>query len=325
MNTSLPNDWPLDTKERTGAQHPPIPHIAEPYQPVYRPMPERFAGPDSAHYKTNALYEQWVPNDFTVAHDGKRWHLFGITHPCPAGYLGEAFDPVTIHEAEWQLFHAVSADGKTLRELMVPESFAQHPQVLTVRDRPNEPREIWAPIVWKEGGVYRMLYSPDPFRSATSTDLFHWTPQGTAFTAGASGYARDPNVFVQGETVYILYIGRGGLFLRPFEEAQKDTPSMLLRAALPDQEMESPILLHRDGWFYLFYCEYVPVRDKNNAYAHHTVVVAASSLEGLACAEVLTTLPAHAPEVIQDEAGTYYLFSVEFPWRGVNLTRLAWQ
>jgi len=336
---------------------PPIPCIAGPYQNVYRPLPDVFQGPDSAHYVANRRYEEWVPNDFTIVHDGARWHLFGITHPKPEGYEGGAFDPKTIHEAEWQLFHAVSEEGSPLRELMRGGSFAQCPQVLSAVDRPAEQHEIWAPVVWKSGGGYRMLYSPNPFRYAESGDLWHWTPKGVAFREETIASQRDPYVFVSGGATYVVYLGERGLYIREFDEGGEfdksgdagDTvdavnssdsgdandaarllrfgPPTLLRAseAAAGVYMESPVIFQRHGFYYLLFCEYDPIRDARNAYASVTKVVAGETLESLAHADVLTTLPAHAPEIAIDADGAFYLASVEFPYRGVNLARLDWR
>ncbi|HML46871.1 MAG TPA: family 43 glycosylhydrolase, partial [Clostridia bacterium] len=310
------SDWRMDTRAEQLADRPRIPYVAECYQPVYRAKPDAFAGPDTAHFQQDAVYEDWVPNDFALIHDGLRWHIFGITHPCPPGYRGEAFDPATIHEGEWQLFHAVSESGAPLRDLMRPESFVQCPQVLRAKDRPDEPRGIYAPVVFKKDDAYWMLYSPDPFRWAESKDLFHWTPKGIAFTAGAQGYSRDPNIFHQDGTMYCIYLARGGLFIRTIDTEGQHGEHSLLRPSKPGIEAESPILFQKDGWWYLLYCEFDPKRDQRSAYGRLTRVYAAKTLNGLYDAPLLTTLPAHAPEVVQDFDGVWYLASAEFPWRG---------
>jgi beta-fructofuranosidase len=36
-------------------------------------------------------------------------------------------------------------------------------------------------------------------------------------------------------------------------------------------------------------------------------------------------LNAHAPEIFQDEAGHWYISSVEWPNRGVSVDRLSWE
>jgi beta-fructofuranosidase len=38
----------------------------------------------------------------------------------------------------------------------------------------------------------------------------------------------------------------------------------------------------------------------------------------------ITTLKSHAPEIFQDEAGNWYISSVEWPNRGVSVDKLEW-
>lgn len=69
------------------------------------PSPAVFAGPDSAHFKAGARYEEWVPNDFSVVRGQDGWHLLGITHPRPPRFRQPKDVPPEIHEAEWPVLH----------------------------------------------------------------------------------------------------------------------------------------------------------------------------------------------------------------------------
>jgi outer membrane receptor protein involved in Fe transport len=52
-------------------------------------------------------YDEWIPNDFSILRDGDTWHMVGITHPKPQGFVDAFNYEDGVHEAEFQLFHAV--------------------------------------------------------------------------------------------------------------------------------------------------------------------------------------------------------------------------
>lgn len=316
-------DWSVHRPEPRPEDGPRVPGLAGQYVPVYRPEAAVFSGPDSENYRAGRTYEHWVPNDFAVAECGGRWHLIGITHPLPDGYRGEQFDPKTIHEAEWQLFHAVSEPGG-LESLMRPDSFSQTQMLLPASERPGERREIYAPAIGRTGDRYTMIYSPDPFRRAVSEDLLTWCTAGFAFDGGAEGYARDPNLWLEDGEYRVTYLAQEGLCLRRSADLIRFGEPVLIRPRPEGVEMESPVLLRRDGYYYLFYCEYAPKLDVRSAYGHVTRVIAARTIEELYDAPILTTLPAHAPEIVLDDSGEAYIFSAEWPCRGVSMARLRW-
>ena len=39
----------------------------------------------------------------------------------------------------------------------------------------------------------------------------------------------------------------------------------------------------------------------------------------------VVVIDAHAPEIFQDEAGDWFISSVEWPHRGVSIARLVWE
>ena len=67
--------------EDTGG-HVKIPSIVGPYVTVYRPLGDRYPGPDTPQLKAGQFYPDWVPNDHAIIKGSdERWHAIGITHP----------------------------------------------------------------------------------------------------------------------------------------------------------------------------------------------------------------------------------------------------
>lgn len=303
-----------------------IPYIAGEYVNVYSPAGDVFHGPDSENYRTGEFYTEWVPNDFCVIRADGKWHLIGITHPKPEWFTyPESFNEPgrNIHEAEWQLFHAAST-GDTLKKSLVPGGFEQAAQVLPASIRPNERPEIWAPHCHVKDGKIYMLYAPDPIRLAVSDDLESWRRLGNAFVCG-DGFARDPNVLERDGVCTVVYIQGSTLYTRESRDLITYSEPKVLRDFPTGIDPESPVLKYIDGWYYLFYCIFDNSDRINGAYDYRTFVHAARTLEGLAEAPVIARLNAHAPEVFQDEDGDWYIASVEWPARGVNIARLMWK
>ena len=302
-----------------------VPYLRGDYIPVYQPQADVFLGPDSEHFHAEKCYEQWVPNDFTIVHDGKHWHLIGITHPKPEWFLSpdSPINGRNIHEAEWQLFHAVST-GNTLKESLYPNGFQQVEQVLPATFRPNERPEIWAPICWKHDGRYVLLYSPDPMRTAVSDDFIHWQTEGPAFFCGEDS-ARDPNIMEKDGIYSVVYLVGNTLYLRESRDLRHYSEPRILFNGPEGVSLESPILKYIDGWYYLIYCIFDGNDQINGAYDYRTYVHASRTLEELDNSPRLAELHAHAPELFQDEQGDWYLASVEWPYRGVSIAPIGWK
>jgi beta-fructofuranosidase len=298
-----------------------IPHIRSEYIPVYRPRPAVFSGPDSPSFQAGKLYEQWVPNDFAVIRGEDGWHILGITHPLPPGLTACGYDPATVHEAEWQLFHAVSATPN-LRDSLTAGGFAQRDMALCPRDRPGEPKEIHAPIIWRVGSEYVMLYGPDPFRIAVSRDLYRWSPRGEVF---GNGYGRDPNILYRDGVYHAVYLSRGGLCMRDSADMRNYGKERRILAMPEGTEAESPILKYIGGYYYLLYCIFNPNDLVNGAYDYRTFVHAARTIEALEGSQPVAQLDAHAPELFQGEDGTWYIGSAEWPTRGISIAELEWK
>ena len=304
-----------------------IPYIAGDYVNVYAPEPDVFQGPDSCHFGAGQRYERWVPNDFTVLWDGAYWHLIGITHPCPDWFADSESRPpeggADVHEAEWQLFHAIS-QGRTLRDSLIPGGFVQVEQVLPASQRPGERPDIWAPIIWRLRDEFAMLYSPNPMRLAVSKDLKRWSLRGEVLDVGEPS-ARDPNIMEEEGRLSVVYLKGDSICLRETTDLMHYGSERTLYTGRPGIAMESPILKRIHGWYYLLYCIYDASDIINGFYDYRTFVHAAPSLEGLMSAPCVAQLRAHAPELLQDERGDWYIASVEWPKRGVSIAPIGWR
>ena len=91
---------------------------------------------------------------------------------------------------------------------------------------------------------------------------------------------------------------------------------------------ESPTLIRYNDTFYLFVCGWNGIWDRKElqgAYQHNTYVYQSDDPEKFDADAVLTTLDAHAPEIIRDEKGNWYISSVQWPNRGVSVAPLRWK
>lgn len=300
-----------------------VPQIGGPYVRVYKPDQDVFPGPDSEHFKTGQTYPEWVPNDHAIVKgpDGC-WHLFGITHPKPDDFNPPTYNPATVHEAEWFLFHAISPKGK-LKDHLKENTWRDAPKILAPAARPGEMREAHAPFFVRQGDVFQMVYGPLDLRQASSTDLDHWKPEGTLFSH--SGSARDPNVFRYKDHYVMVYVADSSIFTRTSEDAKhwSDQPIEILR--LTHGAPESPSIVERNGQFYLFYCLYDGTDEINGAYDYRTYVHRSENPFDIQNSTPVAELKAHAPEVFQDEDGDWFITSVEWPQRGVSIAPLVWK
>ncbi len=60
-------------------------------------------------------------------------------------------------------------------------------------------------------------------------------------------------------------------------------------------------------------------------YDYRTFVYVSDTPTDFKNRDAITKLKAHAPEIIQDEKGNYFISSADYPKRGVNLARLEWK
>jgi len=296
-----------------------IPRIVGEYVNIYRPNGDVFPGPSMGELVACQRYEEWVPNDHCFVKDPSgRWHAFGITHP--------RTDLKQVHLGECLSFHALAPQG-SLKETLKVGAWKDLPKVLPPSERPGERMEFYAPYTIRRDGLYLMIYGPAPIRYAVSKDLLTWTPKGTLENVPPG---RDPNVLFYDGTYFLIVCGKdevNGVTSLDFQHWKPHGSILTMR---PGVDPESPTLIRFNGTFYLFVCawERSLMRDVKNLqerYQHITYVYQSDNPLKFDLHRQLTIINAHAPEIIQDEQGDWYISSVEWPCRGVSLARLVWE
>ncbi|MCX2182876.1 family 43 glycosylhydrolase [Streptomyces sp. SKN60] len=256
-------------------------------------------------------------NDHTLVRAGDRWHLFGITgDTAPPGRAPDS-------AAETAFAHASAPTPYG--------PWTSHPDALTVDPAYHGEEHLWAPHVIEAGGTYWMFYAAGgrtgaAINLATSTDLFTWTrvPTGPLFRGTA---ARDPMVLRVG-TEWVMYYtelsapdGRHLVCHRRSTDLRHwSAPGTAFADATTAADgvsvTESPFVVARDGWHYLFLgprggyegtdvlASRDPLRFTLDGYAGH--------------------VPGHAVEVVADGAETHASAAGWFE-HGLHLAPLRWQ
>lgn len=301
----------------------PIPYISGDYSRIYAPQPDVYLGPDTANNKNGTLYENWTTNDFSVAHDGDKWYLTGITHPTPWGLLPDGFhyDGSTVHEAEYQLFLSES-EGNRFAEVVNRAKcgwgFRERPKLLWPSQRPDERYEAHAPHLMKWNDGWRIVYGPVEMRAATFDKDFNLIDRTVLFTDESS--ARDPYVFFENGVWTLFYCVEHRIQLRRSEDFVHWSDPVILQENPFNAAPESPFVMKRDGFYYLFWAIF---DSRNGSYDQRTFVFAADTIEGITGTAPIAILDGHAPEIVSDESGDWIL-SVFYPENGVNAAPLGW-
>ncbi|MEU1072839.1 family 43 glycosylhydrolase [Streptomyces sp. NPDC005878] len=255
-------------------------------------------------------------NDHTLIRKDGRWHLFAIVGDSAAP--GEAPDS----GAETAFAHASAP------ELHGP--WTSHPDALTVDPGYYGEQHLWAPHVIEAAGTYWMFYAAGgsagaAINLATSTDLFSWTrvPSGPLFRGRA---ARDPMVVrIGGDWVmyytelsadghHLVCLCRSADLLHWSASATAFTDDST--AAQGVSVTESPFVVERDGWFYLFI-------GPRGGYEGTDVLAsrdpARFTLDGYA-----GHVPGHAVEPVTD-GRDWYASAAGWFRHGLRIAPLAWQ
>ncbi|MEU9159971.1 family 43 glycosylhydrolase [Streptomyces sp. NPDC048424] len=191
-------------------------------------------------------------NDHTLIKARGRWHLFSIVgDSAPRGESPDSTGEIAFAHAS-----APSPNGP----------WTTHADALTLDPSYFGEEHLWAPHVVEAGGRFWMFYAGGgrtgaAISLATSADLFTWTrePSGPLFRGLA---ARDPMVLrVGGEWVmyYTELSGTGGHHVvahrRSADLLHWSEPGTAFTDATTDTTVsvtESPYVVERDGWYYLF-------------------------------------------------------------------------
>ncbi|MFC2111683.1 family 43 glycosylhydrolase [Bacteroidota bacterium] len=296
-----------------------IPEIVTDYVLIYKPQPDVYRGRDTKNYKSGEIYYTWQCNDhtFTQGPNG-RWHCFGIIRPSDVPGDG-------VHEAEAGTFHALAPFG-TLEEAFQPEIWVDQPKI----------RTGGAPYCIKIGDTYNLNYSSK--RNLTSTDLYNWKDAGMLKIKEEEGKDnRDPNVLYWNGTYYMVNCNDRTVNLVTSTDFVNWTdPIDIFEAPVESWRCESPSLIRYDDKFYLFWClwdsspsrEQLPALYKDHtpgSYDYRSFVYVSDTPTDFNNREPIAQLKAHAPEIIKDEKGNYFISSADYPRRGINLARLDWE
>lgn len=275
------------------------------------------AGPFTPVYDPSTPERRRYLNDHTLLKADGRWHLFGI--------VGDSAPPGRSPDsaAEVSFAHA-SAPGPY-------GPWTAHADALTVDPGYHGEEHLWAPHVIEAGGAYRMFYAAGgsdgaAINLATSTDLFTWTrvPTGPLFRGRA---ARDPMVLRVGGQWVMYYTevsaadGRHLVCHRRSDDLLHwSEPGTAFADATTEATgvsvTESPFVVERDGWYYLFI-------GPRNGYDGTDVLASRDpfrfTLDGWA-----GHVPGHAVEAVTD-GQNWYASAAGWFGKGVSLAPLEWR
>lgn len=195
-----------------------------------------------------------------VGDDGDPWFVYSTGDP------GRGLGAPMVHR---------SVDGGSTWERVGPAwSSADDPQ--WVRETIDGVEHYWAPELVERDGTWYLYYSASTFGSntsaiglATSPTLdpadpdYGWTHEGAVWRsqAGETSYnAIDPGVVEDTDGSPWLFFGSfwGGIQMVPLEwpsgmPADGAEPTMVAtRSGVPENQIEAPYVVERDGWYYLF-------------------------------------------------------------------------
>lgn len=284
------------------------------------------ASPFTAVFNTSSSdpnLPSWYVNDHTFIYGpGGYWHVFGITHT-------EAADPLF----EVNFLHATSKDLMRLQ----PAPFALGSELPETH--------LWAPHCILVNGTYYMFYCGGGsdrtnyyLQLATSRDLWYWNRVGTLFTAGVDG--RDPMVMFDSinSRWIIYYTGTDPdqliddvnhvTFCRTSHDLRSwSSPKIVFVGSKgggpAGGPTESPFVVQRGKNFYLFSGSWASYSDTRVFLAlNGDPTNFGSAVDGTSVQ--VGEIPAHAPEVVRDTQGNWWISRSGWGQGGLYLSQLTW-
>ena len=275
--------------------------------------------------------EPWYINDhcFIQGEDGL-WHMFGITRQEPAQPKEE------IH-----LAHATSPT-------LLASQWEKQPFALTADFEGHGEVHLWAPHVVRHDGRYWMFYCAggglgsrteidhEHYRIhlAVSDDLWTWRRHeaNPMFTDGF--HARDPMV-IRHDGQWIMYYtatsapagGNHVVAARTSPDLIEWSPRRIVfthpKEGRYGGPTESPVVVQRGDWFYLFIGPNSNDRPGGDPYIGTNVHRSRDPLnfEG---AQSVGHVESHAAEVVQDADGSWYVSHCGWAQGGLYLAPLSW-
>ena len=303
----------LQAKEIANSiRNPKIPKVKESFINIYKPGPDvyplktRTTKDGNITYKQGETYPEWRTNDHTFIKDpDSRWHCFGITKPWITGDNG--------HSGEGLCFHAIGPKG-TFAEAATFQSWKDLPKI-------HLGDCAWAPTAIKIGSEYSLIGSR--MGRVTSTDLNSWKDLGRLKIKGGN---RDAHVLRLKDTYYLLRCDGNGINLvTSIDFVNWTDPVTIYKPKEKSYQTESPFLVPYQGLYYLFWTLWDQADKTTSGYCPRTYVVCSESPTDFHDAPVIKELTVHAPEIIQDEDGRWFISSADYPHRGVSVAPLVWE
>ena len=282
-----------------------IPYIEGEYRPLFRPE----------------KYGNYMNDHCLIRYEDGSWHLLGISS-------------ATGNPPDERYF--IHARGESLTGEMTE-----------IRKDIDKGTLAWSPcIVRHDDGFYYIFYGPSPTSMAVSPDLFEWFGYPVRIEGEPLMAMHRDHFILRAESgEYFMYVTgvkdkRGCVSVASsFDLVRWTFRGYALtsgeRAPLTPAwgAMESPFIVKRDGWYYLF----VTYTDCSDRSYNDTLVFASKDMLNFGCymgdeneAVPVTTLYAHAPEIIEENGKT---FITTCGWRSkpnpnpgcVSIAELKWK
>lgn len=102
-------------------------------------------------------------------------------------------------------------------------------------------------------------------------------------------------------------------------------PVTIFKPEKESYQTESPFLVPYEGLFYLFWTLWDTDDLSTSGYCPRSYVYCSESPLDFHGKPLVTEITAHAPEVIQDEDGQWFISSTDYPNRGISVAPFVWK
>jgi len=296
--------------------------VTDHYVNIYKPQEDVFTLPTvqvrgrgqcTFTYEQGTSYPDWRTNDHTFIKDhNNRWHCFGITKPWMSGDNS--------HAGEGLCFHALAPETEngTFGEAVKIQSWKDLPKI-------SEGGVGWAPSSIKIGSQYSLIGSQ--LDRMVSDDLENWTYAGKLDVPieGVGGSVRDPQVSVIDGVYHMVICCCDKVGLSTSEDFVTWTDmTVIFKPENDEWRTESPFLVPYDGRYYLFWTLWDTGDLSGYGYPTRSFVQCSEDLWDFN-GEPIIEFSAHAPNVIQDEGGSWFVSTTDYPHRGISVAPLEWR
>lgn len=270
---------------------------------------------------------EWYCNDHTLVRDATgRWHAYGIIwHGEPKPWQNEK-----------QFFHASSPT------LWGGGPWADHGYAMQAV--PGREAVIWAPHALRIDGRLWMFYNAGNMHKnaerwaswgtmhiarSGEADGFAWERDGLNPIFSDPGHARDSFVTRFGETWHWYFTRtvnevdlRSAVGVRTSPDLKHWSGATIAHVQGEGGHWagnaESPQVIMRDGVYYLFVTLAMEAYDKTHVYWSRDPLHFPRE-------QLVTELKVHAPEVIEDADGQWYITNCGWDREGLYMARLTWE